>query len=74
MLHTDFLCNVFCCDSLLIYFSEPCSLTYLEVFIDILIYIDYFGLKDKQCYIHDFFGQASSMFSLFYLVCLVCLD
>ena len=36
-------------------FSEPSSLTYLEVFIDILwIYIDYFGLKYMQCRIHDF--------------------
>ena len=42
MLHAEFLCDVFCCDFLLshICFSEPYSLTYLEVFIDILmIYI-----------------------------------
>ena len=48
------------------------SLAYLEVFIDILmICIDYFGLKYMQCHINDFFGRVSSMFSLFYLVCLV---
>ena len=74
MLHAEFLCDVFCCDFLLshICFSEPYSLTYLEVFIDILmIYTDYFGLKYMQCHINDFFGQAGSMFNLFYFVCLV---
>ena len=53
-------------------FSEPCSLTYLEIFIDIsIIHIDYFGLKYMQSRIYHFFGRAGSMFSLFYLVCLV---
>ena len=70
MLHAEFFCGVFCCDFLLICFSEPCSFTYLEVYINILM-IDYFGLKYMQCRIHDLFGRANSMFSLFYLVCLV---
>ena len=40
MLLAEFLCDVFCFDFLLVCLSEPCSLTYLEVFIDVLmIYI-----------------------------------
>ena len=77
MLHAEFLCDVFCCDFLQICFSEPCSLTYLEVFIDILmIYIDYFGLKYMQCCNPLFFWASRQcvQFALFSVFSLVCLD
>ena len=37
MLHAEFLCNDFWCDFLSICFFDPCALTNLEVFIDILL-------------------------------------
>ena len=38
MLHTEFFCNVFLLWFFIDLFFDPCSMTYLEVFIDIFWY------------------------------------